>query len=142
MTNPRIYISFPSYNDVPHIDLSLVTKLINDLQAEGIDLEMRPENTINDDLVQHLMQVLPKCQWLIVIQTERALLSSKMQVEVSMALNLVTQGCMQGVLAVIADPHRLQDVPSTWSTLKTFDASPGLSSRPCADFAGIRAFRI
>lgn len=122
MVGPRIYISYSS-NDTFHIDSSLVTRLVNDLRATGTDLEMSPGNDINDDLVQHLMQVLPGCQWLIVIQTAESLLSPKIQVEVSMALNLVMQGRMRGVLAVIAEPHDLQEAPPIWSTLKTFDAS-------------------
>ncbi|MBV8822059.1 MAG: hypothetical protein JO123_04655, partial [Ktedonobacteraceae bacterium] len=49
--------------------------------------------------------------------------SLRVQMEVNSAFNLLMQQRMQGVISVLAEPCNSNELPATWTTLKSFDAT-------------------
>jgi hypothetical protein len=122
MTDLRVFICY-AFVDEQHPDYIFAQRLAEDLRKAGADVVVDTANVGEQAFVQRLNRVLPSCQWLIVVQTPAALQSLRMQMSVSSALNLVSQKKMQKVLAVIATPCEMHDIPLTWESLTVFDAS-------------------
>lgn len=122
MTIPRVFVSYAISGGAQRED-QFTTRLVNDLRAAGADVIVDEVSSTNDTLAQSLNQVLPGCNWLILVQTPAALHSPRVQLTVNTALNLVVQGRMQGVLRVITELCDAEDMPPTWTTLNQFDAS-------------------
>ncbi len=122
MTLPRVFVSHNSFDTSLAVH-PFATRLIKDLRASGAEVVAGLLSASDDEYVQHLNQVLPTCQWMILIQTPEALRSLRVQMEVNTALNLLNQKRMKGVLAVIAAPYDSGEFPPTWSKFKSFDAT-------------------
>jgi hypothetical protein len=122
MTIPRVFVSY-AFSGGTQAEDQIIPRLVNDLRTAGVDAILDEASSTNDDLAQSLNQMLPGCDWLILIQTPASLHSPRVQLTVNTALNLVVQGRMQGVLRVITEPCDSGEVPPTWTTLDKFDAS-------------------
>ncbi len=126
MVAPRVFISYAK--EAPN-DSRFAMRLTNDLRGAGADVVTIEESQANKDgsanecFEQMLNRKLPSCEWMILVQTPDALHSAHVQMAVNTALNLVVQQRMRGVLAMIAVPGNSKEMPPTWTTLKTFDAS-------------------
>ncbi|HEY6542882.1 MAG TPA: toll/interleukin-1 receptor domain-containing protein [Ktedonobacteraceae bacterium] len=122
MTILRVFVSHALSSGTQNED-QFTIRLVNDLRAAGAEVVVDEISSVNDDFAQSLNQALPNCHWLMLVQTPAALHSPRVQLAVNTALNLVVQRRMQGVLRVITEPYSSGEVPSTWTTLKQFDAS-------------------
>jgi hypothetical protein len=103
-------------------DSRFAQRLIDDLCDAGVDV-VTCENRQGIAMEESVIAKLQESQWVILVQTPAAHRSPQVQLTIDIALNLASQQRMRGVLSMIAVPHSLQDIPSTWTTLKTFDAS-------------------
>jgi hypothetical protein len=107
-------------------DSRFAQRLIDDLRENGIDvatLEGRQSAVMEGDVIHALNKKLQGSQWVILVQTPTALSSPYIQLTINTALNLVLQRRMRGVLSLMAEPCSAQDIPPTWTSFKTFDAS-------------------
>jgi hypothetical protein len=103
-------------------DALFAQRLINDLREAGIDATGGgnwQEGTMEEDAITGLQEY----QWVILVQTSVALRSPQVRFTIDMALDLVLQRRMLGVLAISAEPNFAQDIPESWAALKMFDAS-------------------
>lgn len=122
MGGSRIFISY-AFVSKNHPDYLFAVQLARDLRGAGADVLIDETNVNEQRLAQRLNQVLPSCQWLIVIQSPDALQSLRVQMAVSTTIHLVNQKKIQGVLGVITSPLDTQEIPLTWITFPVFDAS-------------------
>lgn len=81
------------------------------------------EGINSDDIVKKISEGLAGRQWLILVMTPAALASPWVQREVTVALSEQTAGRMLGVVPVVMQPCRDQDVPLLWRTLHRQDAT-------------------
>lgn len=122
MPIPRVFISHYTTEETQQ-SFQILTKLIADLRSAGAEVVTNGGRGSEGHFTYTLNQELPKCQWLLFIQTPEALHSSKVQATVNTAVQLVSQQRMQGIIRLIAGPANSQDVPLTWSTFTTIDIS-------------------
>lgn len=122
MGKPRVFISY-AFVSKDHPDYLFAVQLARDLRGVGADALIDDANVGEQRHVQRLNQVLPSCQWLVVVQTPAALQSLRVQTAVSTALHLASQTKLQGVIGVIASPLDTQEIPLTWTAFPVFDAS-------------------
>ncbi len=122
MTLPRVFVSHTSI-DQSDPDYRFTMQLIEDLRTHGAEVVTSISSTSDDEFIRHLNHVLPSCQWFIVILTPEALQSLRVQMEVHIAINLVVQKSMFGVLAVGSAQYDEQGLPPTWTSIKLFDAT-------------------
>lgn len=122
MPIPRVFISHYTTEETQQ-SFQTLTKLIADLRSAGAEVVTNGGRGSEGHFTYTLDQELPKCQWLLFIQTPDALHSPKVQATVNTAIQLVSQQRMQGIIRLIAGPVNSQDVPSTWSTFTTIDIS-------------------
>lgn len=99
---------------------AVARQLIHDLRSHGASVVTADETLTDESLVVYLTQNLPRCQYLILVQTPLASKSSRVLTTVSMALKLAARQRMRGVLRFIAAPG---DEQSLWETLHFFDAT-------------------
>jgi hypothetical protein len=111
------YCAFVCYAQDSVEDAQFAQRLMADLREAGIDVVNR------ENRQEGAMAELQESQWVILVQTPAAQRSPQVQFTIDAALDLVQQQRMHGVLSMIAASHSLQDIPPTWSTLKTFDDS-------------------
>ncbi|MBV9690337.1 MAG: TIR domain-containing protein [Ktedonobacteraceae bacterium] len=121
MAGPRIFVSYYVDGTADH-DYRFATQLITDLRAHGAEV-VESVGSAGKDIAQWLNEVLPGCQWCILVQTPRAVRSLRVQMEVNTAFNLVMQQRMQGIIPVLAEPCDSDELPAMWTTLKSFDAT-------------------
>lgn len=122
MPIPRVFISHYTTEETQQ-SFQTLTKLIADLRSAGAEVVTNGGRGSEGHFTYTLNQELPKCQWLLFIQTPDALHSSKVQATVNTAVQLVSQQRMQGIIRLVAGPVNSQDVPLTWSTFTTIDIS-------------------
>ena len=144
MNAPRVFVS---YTTSVQRDRRRAARLIQDLRDAGADVvtldetsrdaregkerdqeEGRVNNLTHVDivpatLVEQLNRQLTNCDWLLLVQTREALLDSQVQLAVNTALTLVMQQRMRGIFSVIAAQVEPDEIPPTWTTFVTFDAT-------------------
>jgi TIR domain len=121
MSVTRIFVCYATSGD--ERGAAVAQQLIDDLQANGANVVTGNEHIVEENFVEYLNQELPRCQYVILVQTPQALKSLRVQTTISMALNLVTQQRMKGVLRLLAAPLDNEDEQPLWVTPRTFDAS-------------------
>jgi hypothetical protein len=121
MPATRIFVCYTPSGD--ERGAAVAQQLIDDLQANGANVVTGDEHITEENFVQYLNQELPRCQYVILVQTPQALKSLRVQTAISMALNLVTQQRMKGVLRLLAAPVDSEDEEPLWVTPRSFDAS-------------------
>jgi len=122
MPIPRVFISHYTTEETQQ-SFQTLTRLITDLRAAGAEVVTNGGRGSEGHFTYTLNQELPKCQWLLFIQTPEALHSPKVQATINTAIQLVSQQRMQGIIRLVAGPANSQDVPLTWSTFTTIDIS-------------------
>lgn len=93
--------------------------LIDYLSRKGVQAEWGDP----DRSEPSMKQGLPTARWLVLILTPEAVRSPHVQALVETAFEYVSQGRMQGILALafLADPVDLEDLPSPlWSTIRIY----------------------
>ncbi len=121
MSSSRIFVSYACMGD--EAGARIAKQLVNDIRATQTEAITDHETIPNERFIEFLNRELPQCGYLIVIQTPVALQSLRVQTTVNMALTLVTQQRIRGVLRLIAFPSQNTNNQSLWDTLYTFDAS-------------------
>ena len=122
MTIPHIFITHYATEERQY-GFQLLTQLIADLRSSGAEVITDGGRSTEEQFAHMLDQELPRCQWLIFIQTPEALHSPRVQTTVNTAMQLVSQERMQGIIRLVATPAKTQEMPVGWSTLTTIDAS-------------------
>lgn len=122
MPSPRVFISHYTTEETQQ-SFQTLTRLIADLRSAGAEVVTNGGRGSEGHFTYTLNQELPKCQWLLFIQTPEALHSSKVQAIVNTAIQLVSQQRMQGIIRLVTEPVNTQDIPMTWSTFTTIDIS-------------------
>src|SRR4029077_16939687 len=100
MPSVRIFVSYTPAGDLPGAECA--RQLISDLLANGVEVVTDQEDIPDTQLVDFMTRQLTGCQYLILIQTPRALQSLRVQLIVNLALNLVAQQRMKEVLRLMA----------------------------------------
>ena len=121
MSATRIFVCYATSGD--ERGATVAQQLIDDLQANGANVVTGNEHIAEENFVEYLNEELPRCQYVILVQTPQALKSLRVQTAISMALNLVTQQRMKGVLRLLAAPVDNEDEQPLWVTPRAFDAS-------------------
>lgn len=120
MPASRIFVSYAHTGDARGAEVA--RQLINDLRTSNAEVVADSENISDEQFMTFLSRELPKCHYLIFIQTQVSLKSLRVQTAVNMALTMVTQHRMQGVLRLLASPEGIDEQP-LWIAPRTFDAS-------------------
>ncbi len=107
-------------------DRLFAQKLVDDLldMGDNVALLINGKQTIEDDVfIQTLNQQLAACEYVLVVLSPEALLSTKVQMIVNSALNLLVKQRLRGLFALLAAPIDTQTMPPTWTTIRMFDAT-------------------
>ncbi len=123
MIDPRILVGFAEEG---HNDRLFAQQLVDDLRHAGHDvalLESNKDAPENEQFIQTLNQQLSVCEQVLVVLTPEALYSTKVQMLVNTALNLVVQQRLRSIFAILASPIDSQEMPATWTTIRMFDAT-------------------
>ena len=123
MIGPRIFVGFAE--EVPR-DRLFAQQLVDDLYGAGNDVALLTSNEkalADDAFVQMLNQQLAACEYVLFVLTPEALHSTKVQMIVNTALNLVVRQRIRNIFALLAAPIDAQDMPPTWTTIRVFDAT-------------------
>ena len=121
MSSARIFVSYPLTGDEQGAECA--RRFIADLKASGAEVITDSERIPDANLVSYLTRELGRCDYFILIQTPQALRSLRVQGAVNLALQVVAQKRMKGVLRLIATPSDTDDEPPLWITPRAFDAS-------------------
>jgi hypothetical protein len=123
MAGPRIFISYAQESQQ---DEQFVHQLIKDLyeaELEPVTLEDQQHAFTEENFVQALNEKLLDCRWVLLVQTSDALASPHVQLTINTALNLAVQKRIRSVFAIATELVPPQEIPPTWTTIRTFDAS-------------------
>jgi TIR domain-containing protein/FHA domain-containing protein len=115
---------FVSHHHSPEED-AFTEQLVADLQAAGADVWVDTAGITSDDFVKKINEGLSGRHWLVLIMTPAALTSPWVQREVNVALNEHTAGRMRGILPIVMQPCRDQEIPIMWRTLHRYDTTNG-----------------
>lgn len=121
MPASRIFVSYALSGDERGAEVA--RQLIGDLRTSNTEVVADGENISDEQYMTFLSRELPKCHYLIFVQTPVSLKSLRVQTAVNMALTMVAQHRMQGVLRLLAAPPEGMDDQPSWITPRTFDAS-------------------
>lgn len=113
---------FVSHHHSPEED-AFTARLVADLEAAGANVWVDTGGITSDDFVKKISEGLAGRQWLVLVMTPAALSSPWVQREVNVALNEQTAGRMLGVLPVVMQPCREEDIPMLWRTLHRYEAT-------------------
>lgn len=119
----RIFICHNVNIEENQRDSQVLHQLLNRLQEAGADVIAYPDRAADDGFLPFFHQELPTCQWFILFETPTAAQASQVRTAVNTALKLVEQKHLQGSLRFIASQSDQQDLPPSWSTMPTFDAT-------------------
>jgi len=101
---------------------------VADLGAAEADVWVDTSGITSDDFIKKINEGLEGRHWLVLVMTPAALASPWVQREVNVALNEVTARRMRGVLPLVMQPCREQDIPLLWRTLYRYDATRDYAS--------------
>ncbi len=117
----RIFMSFATWGD--ERGTKVVSQLLHDLQAMGVETVTADIAVAQEDFVTYLNQELPRCQYFLLVQTPLAQRSLCVQASLNVAFSLVAQKRLRGVLRLIAVPDAPETVQVFWGKSRAFDAS-------------------
>jgi putative sterol carrier protein len=118
---------FVSHHHSPE-ENTFTARLVTDLEAAGADVWVDTSGITSGSFVAKISQGLAGRQWLVLVMTPAALASPWVQREVDAALSEHTYGRMLGVLPLVMQPCREQDIPILWRTLHRYDATKDYTS--------------
>jgi Domain of Unknown Function (DUF1080)/TIR domain len=121
VSSPRIFVSYMRTEDERGAEIA--RQLIADLQANGAEIVTDNETISDAQFMTFLNRELPRCQYLILVQTPAALKSLRVQTAVNMALTMAAQNRIRNVLRLIAIHPDGKEAQPQWSAERTFDAS-------------------
>ncbi len=121
MSTSRVFVSYTSQAGKQYEQFAI--RLMSDLRAAGTDIITDGGSVSDAAFVQTINQELPTCQWFILIESPDALQSPRIQMAVNTAINLLSQRQLQGAFRVVAEQTQPQDIPPSWTRLRTFDAT-------------------
>lgn len=104
-------------------ETQMLDQLYIKLQDEGVKIADYPGSPAEEGFQTFLQEHLPACQWFILFQTPGIVALPEARQAVNVALKLVEQQQMEGIVRVIATPSTSQDVPQEWEDLPTYDAT-------------------
>lgn len=122
MRTSRVFVSYHTLDSASHAHL-VAMRLVEALRAAQVEVVLDNAAVADADYVQYLNGVLPACQWFIVVQTQETLHAPRVSLAVNTALSLVFQRRLEGILQLTAAPYSANELPATWSTIRTFDAT-------------------
>ena len=107
---------------------AFTARLVTDLEAAGADVWVDTSGIASDDFVKKINEGLADRQWLVLVMTPEAVASPWVQREVNVALSEHTAGRMRGVLPLMMQPCKEQNLPMLWRTLYRYDATRNYAS--------------
>jgi formylglycine-generating enzyme required for sulfatase activity len=113
---------FVSHHHSPAED-SFTARLVRDLEAAGADVWVDTSGITSDDFVKKISEGMAGRKWLVLVMTPAAVASPWVQREVNVALSEQTAGRMLGVLPLVMQSCREQDIPLLWRPLHRYDAT-------------------
>jgi len=121
MSASRVFVSYTNRASKQYEQFAV--RFMNDLRAAGAEVITDGGSVSDVTFVQTINQELPMCQWFIFVESPDALQSPRIQMTVNTAINLLMQRQLQGAFRVVTEQTQPQDVPPSWSKLRTFDAT-------------------
>lgn len=129
MPPSRIFVSYVRTGDERGTEIA--DQIVTDLISNHIEVVTDDERISDENFMAFLNYELPRCHYLLFIQTPAALRSLRVQTTVSMAFTLATQRQTPKILRLIGAPSEAHEVQPGWNTVRTFDASVDYA-RACA----------
>ncbi|HEX8034047.1 MAG TPA: SUMF1/EgtB/PvdO family nonheme iron enzyme [Ktedonobacterales bacterium] len=126
MTQTNVFIGHTS------LDVAIALRVADELNRLGCRVVLQSSSGRRKDYTDLLAKALPRCQWFVLVQSPAAARAKSVQTAVIQARQLMEQGIIQGMFAIIADApgHRRLDVPE-WRDIRAFDATVNFQ-RACA----------
>ncbi|HEY4383733.1 MAG TPA: hypothetical protein VGN34_04535 [Ktedonobacteraceae bacterium] len=121
--NKRGQQNAPYQNLVDPGKAHLLPQVCRRLQEAGAEVITYAGDVSDAGFLPFVKQELPNCQWFLLFQTPAAVQSQQICMAMNMALGLVKQGKIWGILRFVATSSGDETLPARWSTLTTFEAT-------------------
>src|SRR5262245_57764913 len=115
---------FVSHHHSPEED-AFTARLVADLEEAGADVWVDTAGIPSGSFVAKISEGLAGRQWVVLVMTPDALASPWVRTEVEAGLNEYHARRMLGVIPLVMQPCREEDIPLLWRTLLRYDATKG-----------------
>jgi hypothetical protein len=119
--------SVPAYSRLvfishSHADNQITTRLADDLRNGGADVWVDTNLLASDAWIGQIRAALTSCDWFLVVVSPAAVRSKWVQAEINIALARSKHGLMRGVIPILVEPCRREDIP-VLGTFRWLDAT-------------------
>jgi hypothetical protein len=121
MSALRLFLTYSQTGD--RAALELARQLLLDLQAAGAQVVTPKDARAGQQFIRYLQGELPRCQYVLMVQTSYALTCPQLQTTIGMALQMCARHQLRGIWRLLAQPSLEMEEQPSWSPVRTIDAS-------------------